>query len=62
MIKLKDLKVGDIVMDVKGKYYSITKITSKDIIETVYNLEVNDNHNYYVTESKILVHNKKAIM
>ena len=61
-IAAEDLKVGDIVMDSKGKYYSITKITSKDIIETVYNLEVNDNHNYYVTESKILVHNKKAIM
>ena len=60
-IAAEDLKVGDIVMDSKGKYYSITKITSKDIIETVYNLEVNDNHNYYVTESKILVHNKKAI-
>ncbi|CCY45373.1 unknown [Clostridium sp. CAG:1193] len=46
-------------MDVSGKYYNIEKITSEDIVQTVYNLEVKDNHNYYVTESKILVHNVK---
>ena len=58
-VAAENLKVGDVVMDVSGKYYNIEKITSEDIVQTVYNLEVKDNHNYYVTESKILVHNAK---
>lgn len=58
-IAAKELKVGDEVMDSKGNYYPITNITSKAIVENLYNIEVEDNHNYYVTTSEILVHNRK---
>ena len=57
-IAAEDLKIGDLLMDKDGKYYPIRKISSKDIIENVYNLDVSDNHNYYVTDSNILVHNR----
>lgn len=60
-IAAKDLKVGYIVMDAAGNYYPITKITSKDIVQDLYNLEVENNHNYYVTTSEILVHNAKIM-
>lgn len=55
----KDLIVGNIVKDSNENYLSITNITKKTIIENLYNIEVEDNHNYYVTESEILVHNRK---
>lgn len=56
----EDLQVGDIVMDSKGNYYPITNVTSRDIQDNLYNIEVEDNHNYYVTTSEILVHNAKT--
>ena len=58
-VAAKDLKQGDLVMDKDNNYYSIDNIVSKEIAETVYNLGVEDNHNYYVTEDNILVHNLK---
>ena len=59
-VPIKDLKVGDILINSSGNIKVINKITSKKIEETIYNIEVEDNHNYYVTESEILVHNKKV--
>jgi len=58
-ISAKDLEIGDIVKDSDGNYLSITNITSKPILDDLYNIEVEENHNYYVTESEILVHNRK---
>ena len=58
-IAAKDLNVGDVVMNKEGHYYTIDSITNIQIKETVYNLSVEDNHNYYVTEDNILVHNLK---
>ena len=58
-IAAKDLNVGDVVMNKEGQYYTIDSITNIQIKETVYNLSVEDNHNYYVTEDNILVHNLK---
>ncbi|MDO4377407.1 MAG: DUF5011 domain-containing protein, partial [bacterium] len=58
-IAAKDLNVGDVVMNKEGHYYTIDSITNIQIKETVYNLSVEDNHNYYVTEDNILVHNVK---
>ena len=60
-VEAQNLKVGDMVMDSKGNYYPITNITSKEIVENLYNIEVEDNHNYYVTTSEILVHNRKSM-
>lgn len=58
-IAAADLKINNIVVDSDGNYYPITNIESKPIQENLYNFEVEDNHNYYVTESEILVHNRK---
>lgn len=59
-LPIKDLKVGNVLINSNGDTIVINKITSRKIEETIYNIEVEDNHNYYVTESEILVHNKKA--
>jgi RHS repeat-associated protein len=58
-IKVKGLKVGDVLKSFDGK----AKIAILEIQEikspiTVYNIEVDTNHNYYITNSTILVHNK----
>ena len=37
----------------------IAKIKSDIRNETVYNFEVKDNHNYFVSKDKILVHNSE---
>ena len=57
---LKKLKAGDLVMDSNGNYYPIRRITSMTVVENVYNIEVEDNHNYYVSRDNILVHNRKT--
>ncbi len=57
-IKVGNLKKGENI---------ITKDGFKEVIgykiflepTTVYNIEVSKNHNYYITNSQILVHNKK---
>ena len=59
-ISAEKLKVGDLVMDSNGNYYPIRRITSRKVIENVYNIEVEDNHNYYVSRDNILVHNRKT--
>ena len=58
-IYAKDLKVGNLVITSDGKYYEITNIEFKIVTDNFYNIEVENNHNYYVTEDNILVHNKR---
>ena len=53
----KYLKVGDKVKYADGTYHIIDDIFNEERIDTVYNLSIEDNHNYYVTKNKILVHN-----
>ena len=60
-IKVKDLKIGDKIKTSKKKPILITSIVKNDKIITVYNIKVADNHNYYVTSSKLLVHNKDIV-
>jgi RHS repeat-associated protein len=59
-VKVKDLNIKDILKTLSGELeiISIKKIKENAM---VYNIEVDDNSNYFVTESKILVHNKKII-
>lgn len=58
-IKVKDLKAGDVLKssddEATIKISSIKKLVKT---ETVYNIEVDGNHNYFITNSTILVHNK----
>lgn len=61
-MKVRDLKVG---YKIKTLGFSggqeITRIKTIKYPLTVYNLEVNGNSNYYVTQSKLLVHNKRIV-
>ena len=55
------LQTGDILItsenkEVEIKNIEIVKHTGNELKE-VYNMEVNNNHNYYVGDSKVLVHN-----
>ena len=60
-IEVKDLKVGDKLMDKDNKIYMISSIKRYKYNNTVYNFEVEDNHNYYVTTDNYLVHNRKSM-
>jgi hypothetical protein len=54
------LAKGDVLMRANGAGMAIefvTKITSDDEI-SVFNITVNDNHTYCVTEQGMVVHNK----
>ena len=60
LVEAKDLKIGDIVINSDGNYYPITQIVVNEMMSgNLYNIKVEDNHNYYVSSSNILVHNKR---
>ncbi|RHX77446.1 hypothetical protein DLM77_21160 [Leptospira yasudae] len=57
-VQVKDLKVGDIVQLKDGSSVPITGIRPYSLSMTpVYNLEVEENHTYYVGKDGVLVHN-----
>ncbi|TGK12921.1 hypothetical protein EHO62_19030 [Leptospira kmetyi] len=57
-VQVKDLKVGDIVQLKDGSEVPISKISSYSVSMTkVYNLEIEENHTYYVGKDGVLVHN-----
>ena len=58
-IETEKLKINDKLVDLNGNLHPIDKIEFNEIVDNFYNLEVEKNHNYYVTENDILVHNKK---
>ena len=60
-ISAENLNVGDVVRYSNGEYHEITSISHKPINDTVYNLEVEGNHNFFVNENGILVHNMSGI-
>ncbi len=59
-VKAEDLEINDSVMLSSGDNVNITNIYIEKLStpEVTYNFEVQDNHNYYVSESGILVHNE----
>ena len=59
-IAAEDLKVNDKVLYANGKYHKITAISDTELTSPVYNITVENNHNYYVGDNGILVHNVKA--
>ena len=61
-IAVKDIKIGDKVVDNDGKVHAIIGLRKGHYKGIVYNLSVSDNHNYYITESNYLVHNRKAMI
>ena len=56
-VATKDLKVGDYVRYSNGTYHKIVKISNKNLDSIVYNISVNNTHNFYVGNQQILVHN-----
>ena len=58
----KYLKVGDELKSFNNEIVEIVNIETKKLEKEifVYNIEVKDNHNYFVGENKILVHNEKT--
>ena len=58
-IEAEKIKISDKIVDLDGNKHLVDKIEFNEIVDTFYNLEVENNHNYYVTENNILVHNKK---
>lgn len=57
-VKVKELNVEGLLLTSKGKTKKITSITKENRTIFVYNIEVADNHNYFVSKKKVLVHNK----
>ncbi|MBK9732880.1 MAG: LysM peptidoglycan-binding domain-containing protein [Chitinophagaceae bacterium] len=58
-VTVKQLKVGDKFKTMNSK--TVEQVKSLSLLQqslTVYNIEVDGNHNYFVTSSSILVHNK----
>jgi len=53
-----EFEVGDLVMNSNGDAVMIVSIKEKQDSINVYNLEIKNNHNYFVSNTKILVHNK----
>lgn len=54
-----NLKEGDILVNMAGIEKNVKKVEwiKNNDIKTVYNLTVRDNHNYFVGENALLVHN-----
>jgi hypothetical protein len=57
-IKVKDLQKGDMLKTKNDLNEQILNIGILKQTEIVYNIEVEGNHNYFVTNNTILVHNK----
>ena len=58
----KWLEVGDELIDNNAKEHKITNIKKVKTNETVYEILVKDNHNYYVGKNKVLVSNEPSVI
>jgi hypothetical protein len=52
-----NLKVGDKLLQRTGQTIIVSSITHQQTTTTVYNFSVENDHNYYVGASSLLVHN-----
>ena len=53
----KNLAVGDAVINCTGEVCIVAAIEVCDELQRIYDITVEDYHNFYVTESELLVHN-----
>jgi RHS repeat-associated protein len=56
-IDAANLHIGDSILLFDKTYKCVTHFSQKDTVWTVYNLTVDNYHTYFVSESKVLVHN-----
>lgn len=54
---MKELKVSDSVRTFEGRELKVKGLSYKSGKFFVYNFQVNDNHDYFVSSAKVLVHN-----
>ena len=57
-VKASNIKVGDLLVDMNNEEVAVVKIEQMEADRTVYNIQVRKNENYFVSRSKVLVHNK----
>ncbi len=57
-----NLKENEEILDANGSYKKVAKVETilKEYPEKVYNLTVEDNSNYFVSEARVLAHNKEG--
>ncbi len=62
-LHVRDIKVNDELIDSNNNKMTVEKIEIVELTEeiNVYNFEVKDNHNYFVTNQNILVHNESEL-
>ena len=53
----KNLQIGDYLLGSDGNYHKIIQIKHYEFSNPVYNIEIENNYNYYVGTNGILVHN-----
>ena len=51
------MRAGDLVLDLKGEWHKVVSVKPLEGLQTVYNFEVDDNHDYFVGTTGFLVHN-----
>ena len=56
-VEVKDLEVGDLSLTSRDTVLEITGIRMKPAPQTVYNIHLDKDHTYFVTDSDVLVHN-----
>ncbi len=56
-VKAKDLKIGDMLSTAEGETIAVSRIESRIGAVQVYNFEVDKAHNYFVSNTEVLVHN-----
>ena len=56
-VRASQLLVGDSVLAKSGAWKKITAISHTDEVATVYNFEVDLNHDYFAGRQEVLVHN-----
>jgi uncharacterized repeat protein (TIGR02543 family) len=56
-VRAEDVRVGDKVLYADNTIHNIIMKTSESYNKPVYNIEVENNHNFYVGDNYILVHN-----
>ena len=58
MVEARSLRVGDALLLVSGETATITALSTRQAHVLVYNLRVENNHTYAVSQAGVLVHNK----
>jgi hypothetical protein len=55
------MQVGDLVLSIEGMWRKVISITPLSGQQTVFNFEVDDNHDYFVGTPGVLVHNNLCL-